>query len=206
VPLLPAEVAALLGLAASAAAGATVAVPAVAPAAVVGASMGAVTAGFAAPLVRPLVADGGDATGAIGVVENGAAGSAGVSTAVVPVPLAALGAVAVEVGGALGACAPPEAFVVSVADGAPGHSGHAVDSGVGPAGRTPAVVVDEPAPEVAPVATGAPRIAPVPLVCARAWAPHDPNAAISSHPLGFMGSSGACDVPRDGSSGHLMCM
>jgi hypothetical protein len=180
-------VAALL---APAAAGAVVAVDEVA------AVVGATTAGgVAVPAVKPELPAGGAATGAIGVVDNSAAGLVGRITAVVPAPVAALGALGVVVGGALGACAPPVALMLNVALGAPGHGGHALDSGVGDAGRTPAVLVEAPAAGAAPVATGTPRIAPVPLVCARATALHDESMASSKHPRSVTRVGGAHDVP-----------
>jgi hypothetical protein len=106
-----------------------------------------------------------------------------------------LGALGVVVGGALGACAPPVALMLSVALGAPGQGGHAVDSGIGDAGRTPAVLVEAPAAGEAPVATGTPRIAPVPLVCACTTALHDKSMASSKHPRSITRVGGAHDVP-----------
>ena len=152
-----------------------------------------VTTGGSTPEVNPLLDAGGAPTGAIGVVDNSAAGSAGGRTAVVPAPEAALGVIDVE--GALGACAPPDAFVDNVALGAPGHGGHDVDSGAGPAGNTPAVLVDDPAAEVAPDATGTPRIAPVPLVCARPATGHKINTTVKLQRRNVIHASGACAVP-----------
>ena len=177
----PAPAAALLAFAAAAGAAVTALVVTVA----VGVTSGCDAVAF----VSPPLAAGGDATGAIGVVDSGAAGFDGKMTAVVPAPDAEPAALA-DAGGTLGASAPPDALMVSVALGVPGQGGHAGDSGIAPAGSTPAVLVDAPAADVAPVADGTPRMAPVPLVCARAPTLQDPHATNTASPRSVI----ACGV------------
>src|SRR6185312_11446272 len=132
--------------------------------------VGGVTSGtFEALLVKPPLAAGGEATGATGVVDSGVAGSDGRITAVVPAPLPALAALA-----------------------APGHGGHAVDAGIASAGKTPAVLVDAPADDAAPVAFGTPRMAPVPLVCARTIALDEKHATVSKQLRSVIASAFVC--------------
>jgi len=155
--------------------------------------VGGVSSGtFEALLVKPPLAAGGEATGATGVVDSGVAGSDGRITAVVPAPLPALAALAAAADGTLGASAPPDALMESVALGAPGHGGHAVDAGIASAGKTPAVLVDAPADDAAPVAFGTPRMAPVPLVCARTIALDEKHATVSKQLRSVIASAFVC--------------